>query len=259
MRSTIRAALARRRLLRRRLTVAAGLLPASLVLDACVGASARPVPVERLQATYSTPLVEVARPSSSSGAGAREGGGVTTRIGDSLRYVYADGLLEIRTAMQTDRIALAVTNRGDDALTVLWNDARYADHDGVLSTMTRAAARRVGRGRPQPSSVIAARRTLTGALLPSTRVGRRPGSEGPFGWRRGGWEHAPLIAAATATLSAPRGSAAAAEQRAAFVASVRAMMGKRVGVVIPVRSRGVVTAYTLWFTVDGAAVVEAVE
>jgi len=222
----------------------------------CVSREVRPVPVQRVHASYSTPLVEVARPAGGDGA---PRGGVTTRVGDSLRYVYADGIVEIHTAMLADRVALAITNRTDDPLTVVWSEARFAVGEGEPSAVLRA-----GSGRPRPDrrprpSVIAPRRTLTDAVLPAARLVRRAGHDGPFGWRRGGWDHAPLIAAASATLSAPPGSNAAAAQRAAFVDSVRAMLGRRVGVVLPVRRGGTTTAYTLWFTVDGAAVVDAVE
>ena len=255
MRSTLHTARTRRRFSSRRV-LAASLLPASLALGGCVSSSARPAPVQRLHAAYSTPLVEVARPAVDSTA---PRGGVTTRLGDSLRYVYADSVVEIHTAMLTDRVALAITNRTDEPITVVWSDAAFADYEGEPGAVLRAGGRRPRHGRAQPPSVIRARRTLVDAVLPATRVVKREGREGPFGWRRGGWDHAPLIAAASATLSAPPGSSAAADQRAAFVASVQAMMGKRVGVVLPMRHGGTTTAYTLWFTVNGAAVVDSVE
>jgi hypothetical protein len=225
------------------------LLP--LAIAACVN---QPREQRVLRAAYSTPLVEVALP-----AGA---GGETTRvatseltIGDSLRYVFADSVVEIRTAMLADRVALSITNRTDGELTVDWDAARYADYDGGVGKVMRAAGKR-RRGGQRPS-VIPAKRTLTEAVLPDSRVVHVDGRDGPFGWKRGGWGHAPLMTVWSTTVFGAPDTPDAVRQREAFLADVQAMMGKRIGVMIPLRSgSGVASAYTLWFTVQGAAVVE---
>lgn len=225
------------------------LLPCTLALAGCV---ARRTPSQVLQAGYSTPLVEVARPA---GDGEVRAPG-TAVLGDSLRYSYADSIVEIRTAMLADRVALAITNRTDEEMTVVWEDARYADYDGALATVTRAEGRRGRRSAAEAPTVIPPRRTFVGAVLPDSRVVHYPGREGPFGWKSGGWGHAPLMTVWSTTVSGARDSPDAVRQRESFVASVRDMMGKRIGVMIPLRSRGMASTYTLWFAVQGAAVIE---
>lgn len=228
----------------------AALLPALLLLlaAACV---TRGAPRRTLQAGYATPLVEV--------VGSAEGDTTTASgtalLGDSLRYRYADSVVEIRTAMLADRVALTITNRTDEPLTIVWEDARYTDLDGGTSAVSRAEGRR-GRRRAEPPTVIAPRRTFAGAVLPDSRVVHYPGRDGPFGWQPGGWGNAPLLTVWSATVTGEPGSPAAERQRDAFLADVRDMMGKRVGVMIPLRSGGVARDYTLWFAVRGAAVVE---
>jgi hypothetical protein len=236
------------RRLRQSSTPGLAALLSALLLAACV---TRGTPSRTLRAGYATPLVEVV--GSAEGATASTPG--TALIGDSLRYSYADSVVEIRTAMLDDRVALSITNRTDAPLTIVWEEARYTDFDGETTTVSRAEGRR-GRRRAEPPTVIAPRRSFVGAVLPDSRVVHYPGRDGPFGWQPGGWGNAPLLTVWSTTVTGEPGSPGAERQRDAFLADVREMMGKRIGVMIPLRSGGVARDYTLWFAVRGAAVVE---
>lgn len=219
-------------------------------LAACVTPA---TPRRTLRAGYATPLVEV--------VGSVEGGGVAGEsgvalLGDSLRYRYADSVVEIRTAMLTDRVALAITNRTDSALTIAWEHARYTGFDGETTTVSRAEGRRGRRRGGEPPTVIPPHRTFVGAVLPDSRVVHFPGRDGPFGWEPGGWGNAPLMTVSSATVTGEPGSPDAVRQRDGFLDGVREMMGKRIGVMIPLRGGGLARDYTLWFAVRGAAVVD---
>jgi hypothetical protein len=220
----------------------------TLQLAACVS---RGTPQRTLRAGYATPLVEV--------VGSAEGTTASTPgaelLGDSLRYRYADSVVEIRTSMLADRVALAILNRTDEPLTIVWDEARYTDFDGETTTVSHASGRR-GKRQSEPSTVIPPRRSFVGAVRPDSRVVHYPGSEGPFGWKPGGWGNAPLLTVWTATVTGEPGSPDVERQREAFLADVKEMMGKRIGVMIPVRSGGGARDYTLWFAVRGAAVID---
>ena len=251
MRSAPRAA-RERRLCRPGATVVTRLWALALcapLLAACV---TRGTPRHTLRAGYATPLVEVV--GSAEGATATAPGSASP--GDSLRYRYADSVVEIRTSMLADRVALSITNRTDAPLTIVWEDARYTDFDGETTTVSRAEGRRGRQRGAEPPTVIAPGHTFVGAVLPDSRVVHYPGRDGPFGWKPGGWGNAPLLTVWSATVTGEPGSPDATRQRDAFLADVRDMMGKRIGVMIPLRSGDVSRDYTLWFAVRGAAVVE---
>ena len=226
--------------------LAAAACAASVASVACVSPNVVPTASRTVWASYGAALVEVARPA---GTAERWGAASAIRVGDSLRYVYADSLVEIRTAVLHDRVAIAVTNRGAEPIEVAWSDAVFVDHEGRLDRMTPTEPA-AAPGAVPPGA------TRADALLPVSRVVHRAASEGAYGWHRGGWEQAPLFPASSVTVWGEPGSTAVARQRAAFQAKVEAMLGRRVAIVLPVASRGAVNVYTLWFAVQSAALVE---
>jgi hypothetical protein len=231
-------------------------LTAAILLAASTACVTRGTPSRTLRASYATPLVAVG------GAGAGESAADPARLGDSLAYSYADSVVEIRTAMLADRVALRITNLTDEPVTIVWEEARYTDFDGETTTVSRAEGRRAKGSVPvaqrpaEPPTEIGPHRTFIGAVLPDSRVVHYPGHDGPFGWQPGGWGNAPLMTVWTATVTGAPGSPDAERQRDAFLSDVRDMMGKRIGVMIPLRWGEQARDYTLWFAVRGAAVID---
>lgn len=233
-------------------------LLAAIPVAASVACVTRVTPSRTLRASYATPLVAVAGASE----GAMERAADSALLGDSLHYRYADSVVEIRTAMLADRVALRITNLTDEPLTIVWEDARYTDFDGETTTVSRAEGKRAKGAVPvaqravEPPTVIGPHRTFVGAVLPDSRVVHYPGHDGPFGWRSGGWGNAPLMTVWSTTVTGVPGSPDAERQREAFVSDVRDMMGKRIGIMIPLRSGEVSRDYTLWFAVRGASIID---
>ena len=156
--------------------LAAAACAASVASVACVSPNVVPTASRTVWASYGAALVEVARPA---GTAERWGAASAIRVGDSLRYVYADSLVEIRTAVLHDRVAIAVTNRGAEPIEVAWSDAVFVDHEGRLDRMTPTEPA-AAPGAVPPGA------TRADALLPVSRVVHRAASEGAYGWRRGG-------------------------------------------------------------------------
>jgi hypothetical protein len=204
--------------------------------------------VRTISATYSSALVEVGRPGE-----ARARWGAVARIapGDSNRYVYEDAMVRVRIAAGDESIRFAITNKTEHAITIIWDDARFIDTDGKVSKVMHVGTKHEDREQPQAPSVIGARQTVDDAAWPNDRVWRTAGHGYMVGktYHRVSprWAHFGLVSPEAATVEAKPDVPFTPDS--AFVSRVRANVGKRMRLVLPLQIEGVTNEYAFWFEV----------
>lgn len=201
-------------------------------------------------ATYDVALVEVERPTAT-----RERWGDRTQIelGDSSRYHYEDDLIDARMAFTENQILFILRNKTDHSVKLIWDEAAYIDYDGALTKVMHEGTKYVDRNAAQPPSIIPARQSLTDLIAPNNRVYYREGYYGRYYSNPGGWEHAPLILPYQKAIS-PGPSSGPSPVIAALRQEAEGMVGKRVGVLLPLEIEGVTNEYTFWFEIKSAHV-----
>lgn len=201
-------------------------------------------------ATYEVALVEVERPTAT-----RERWGDRTQIvlGDSSRYQYEDDLVDVRMGFVSDQIVFLLRNKTAHSLKVIWDEAAYIDYDGELTRVMHEGTSYADRNASQPPSIVPARQTLTDLIAPNNRVYYREGFYGRYYSSPGGWDHLPLILPYRREV--PVGSASGPSTAIAdFRREAEELVGKRVGVLLPLEIEGVTNEYTFWFEIKGATV-----
>jgi hypothetical protein len=232
-----------------------GAIRLAMAVSAALQTACISVPrVRHARAAYASALVEVSRPEETT---ARWGAVERIARGDANRYVYEDSMVRVLIAADSQSIRFAMTNKTQHPVAILWDEVRFVDTEGKTSKVMHAGTKPEDRELPQTPSVIAARATFDGAAWPIDRLWRTMG----FRYQVGnstvrvppGWAHRALVS--------PDYSGATEAKRnvpftpdSAWVARVRANVGRRMGLVLPLQVEGVTNAYTFWFRVTDAAV-----
>jgi hypothetical protein len=214
------------------------------VLTGCAAATPHP---ELYAARYTTGLVEVGRSATTK---QRYGKTDAITIGDSARYTFEDGLAAVQVAALFNAVRVDVRNKTDHSIKVVWDEASFIDLDGRLSRVMHIGVKYADRNASQPPSVIPAHQHLADDVFPTDRVffseayGRTPA----------GWHNGSLLRPISTVVTVQPGAPTPVVPDS-FATAVRARIGKRFGILIPLEVEGAKHEYTFWFTVKDAAVV----
>ena len=214
-----------------------------VLLSGCAGVTPRPA---LFTARYTAGLTEVARSSTTK---QRYGKADAITAGDSARYTFEDGLAVVEVAALYGAVRLDVRNKTDHSIKVIWDEASFIDLDGRLSRIMHIGVKFVDRNASQPATVIPAHQHLADDIFPTDRVYFREA----YGSTPAGWHNASLLRPMNTVVTVQPGAPTPTPPDS-FTTAVRARIGKRFGVLIPLEVEGAKHEYTFWFAVKDATV-----
>lgn len=175
---------------------------------------------------YDFALVEVERPSDASN---RYSDPITSeQAEDGLsRYVYGDSLITVAWIVDNKHFNFDLTNRGNNSIRVIWNEAAFVDSDGLTSRVMHEGVRYAARNESQPPSVIPRGGRIADVVIPTDRVVQTSGD----------WGSQPLVQPSTASMGTGE--------------EARTNVGARMSILLPLEVQGVVNEYLFTFEILG--------
>ncbi len=205
--------------------------------------------------SYSLVLVKVERPKET-----RERWGEIEKIelSEKDKYHYEDNLIDSYFLVLQDRIAFEIRNKTEHSIKLVWDEASFIDLDGSASRVMHSGVRYIDRNASQPPSVIPGKGTLSDVILPTNRVWYRKGYYGTYYSKAGGWEHLGLIQPQFEIAKRAPSQTTSIAASDSLKTKAAGVVGKRIGVLLPLQIQGTVNEYTFWFEVKSYSILKPV-
>lgn len=192
-----------------------------------------------MQANYDLGLASVDQPAQ---LGDRYGDVERQVVGDSVKYVYSDSLLEVTWIPTPLRVGFILENRTEHSMKIIWDEAAFVAPNGQTSRVMHKGIRLINRNESQPPTVIAAGSKLVDMVAPTDYVDEPSGNDG---WRQEAfldpYRLTPLEAKNDDTVEE-------------FRHGVLGNQGSEFRILLPLEIEGEVNEYTFTFEVRDASV-----
>lgn len=170
-------------------------------------------------------------------------------MSEKTKYRYEDDLFEGVFIVTSDRIVCELKNKTDHSIKIIWDEASFIDINGNSGRIMHSGVKYVDRNSSQPPSVIPAHGKFNDVILPSDRVWYREGYYGTYYSKSGGWEHLGLIQPQF-EITDPILERSQVTMSDTLESTAGELIGKKIGVLLPLAIEGVVNEYTFWFEVS---------
>lgn len=132
------------------------------------------------QAIYDVSLANVERPED-----VRERYGeyeiVSFEEDGETKYTYEDEVVKITWVVLTKQLAFFLTNKSDNSIQIIWDEAAFVDYDGSTGRVIHSGVKYIDRNNSQPPTIIPKNAKVDDIVVPTDNIYYQEGQYG--GWR----------------------------------------------------------------------------